>query len=112
MFNLQSVIRGQNKAGYVRTYVHSDEEQKVRIDFGTDEGNKLWLNDKLVHADAKSNGIKPGEHKAPATLLKGWNTVLLKATQSSGPWNFCLAIRQPNGEKLEGLIINPSEPVK
>jgi len=47
MFDLQAALMGQRKAGYVRTYVHSDKKQAARIDFGTDDGNKLWLNGKL-----------------------------------------------------------------
>lgn len=112
MFDLQAAIGGQNKAGYARTYVHSDKEQPARIDFGTDDGDKLWLNGKLVHADRAGGPATPGEHKVNVKLQEGWNAVLLKVTQDTGTWQFCLAIRKPNGDKLEGLSIQPVKPTK
>jgi hypothetical protein len=110
MFNLAAALGGRNKAGYVRTWVHSDRQQAARIEFGTDDGNKLWFNGKLVHQDAAGGDAVPGEHKVPVTLRKGWNALLLKVTQDTGPWQFCLAIRKPNGDKLEGLGVQAGEP--
>jgi HEAT repeat protein len=112
MFDLQKTLRGQKKAGYVRTWVHTDEEQAARLDFGTDDGNKLWLNGKLVHANAEGGAAVPGEHKVAVKLQKGWNVLLLKVTQDTGTWQFCLAIRKPNGDKLEGLSIQAAKPTK
>jgi HEAT repeat protein len=111
MFNLAAALGGRNKAGYVRTWVHSDRQQAARIDFGTDDGNKLWFNGRLVHQDAAGGEAVPGEHKVPVTLRKGWNALLLKVTQDTGPWQFCLAIRKPNGDKLEDLRIQADEPM-
>ncbi len=112
MFNLQATLGGQYKAGYVRTWVHSDEEQAARLEFGTDDGNKVWLNGKLVHANSAGGAAVPGEYKVGVTLQKGWNVLLLKITQDTGPWQFCLAIRKPNGNKLEGLSIQAGKPIK
>jgi HEAT repeat protein len=112
MFDLQATLGGQYKAGYVRTWVHSDEEQAARLEFGTDDGNKVWLNGKLVHANSADGEAVPGEYKVGVTLQKGWNVLLLKITQDTGPWQFCLAIRKPNGNKLEGLSIQAGKPTK
>jgi len=112
MFDLQAALRGQRKAGYARTWVYSDTRQAARIEFGTDDGNKLWLNGKLVHADAAGGPATPGEHKVPVTLQKGWNALLLKVTQDTGTWQFCLAIRNATGGKLTGLQIRAKEPAK
>jgi hypothetical protein len=88
------------------------KEQPARLEFGTDDGNKVWLNGKLVHENSKSGPAIPGEHKVNVTLQKGWNVLLLKITQDTGPWQFCLAIRKPNGNKLEGLSIQAGKPRK
>ncbi|MHC4116137.1 MAG: HEAT repeat domain-containing protein [Planctomycetota bacterium] len=112
MFDLRSALGGQRKAGYARTYVYSDTEQSARIDFGTDDGNKLWLNGKLAHSSRAGGAATPGEHKVPVTLQKGWNAILLKVTQDTGTWQFCFAIRKPNGDKLEGLRIRAGEPTE
>lgn len=112
MFDLQKALGGQKKAGYVRTWVHCEQEQAARLDFGTDEGNKLWLNGTLVHANSAGGAAVPGEHKVAVKLQKGWNVLLLKVTHGTGPWQFCLAIRKPNGDKLEGLSIQAAKPTK
>ncbi|MBL7184767.1 MAG: HEAT repeat domain-containing protein [Phycisphaerae bacterium] len=112
MFDLQAAIGGQGKAGYARTWVHCDAEQAARLEFGTDDGNKVWLNGKLVHANNAGGPATPGEHKVPVILQKGWNALLLKVTQDTGTWQFCFAIRKPNGGRLEGLGIQASEPTK
>lgn len=112
MFDLQATLGGQRKAGYVRTWVYSDREQAARIEFGTDDGNKLWFNDKLVHADRAGGSAVPGEHKVAVKLQKGWNAILLKVTQDTGPWQFCLAVRKPDGKTLEGLGISASKPME
>ncbi|MHC4642066.1 MAG: hypothetical protein ACYS32_10510, partial [Planctomycetota bacterium] len=112
MFDLKKALGGQKKAGYVRTWVHSEQEQAARLDFGTDDGNKVWLNGKLVHANNEGGAAVPGEHKVAVTLQKGWNVLLLKVTQDTGTWQFCLAIRKPNGSKLEGLSIQTGKPTK
>jgi len=46
------------------------------------------------------------------TLQKGWNALLLKVTQDTGTWQFCLAIRNATGGKLTGLQIRAKEPAK
>ena len=89
MFDLRAAIGGQRKAGYARTWVHCQ----------------------LVHADNAGGPAVPGEHKVPVTLQKGWNALLLKVTQDTGTWQFCFAIRKPDGSKLEGLRIRASEPI-
>jgi HEAT repeat protein len=111
MFDLRAAIGGQRKAGYVRTWVHCDAEQAARLDVGTDDGNKVWLNGKLVHANNAGGPAVPGEHKVPVTLQEGWNALLLKVTHDTGTWQFCFAIRKPNGGKLDGLGIRASEPI-
>ena len=112
MFDLQKALGGQKKAGYVRTWVHSEQEQAARLEFGTDDGNKVWLNGKLVHANGEGGAAVPGEHKVAVTLQKGWNVLLLKVTQDTGTWQFCLSIRKPEGSKIEGLSIQAAKPTK
>jgi hypothetical protein len=112
MFDLRGALGGQRKAGYARTWVHSETEQPARIEYGTDDGNKLWLNGRLVHADAAGGPATPGEHKMPVTLQRGWNALLLKVTQDTGTWQFCLAVRGATGGKLDGLRIQSRAPVK
>jgi len=101
--DLAKAVGGANRAAYVRTWVYSDADQPARIEFGTDDGHKLWLNSQLVHADAKGGSARPAEYKVNARLGKGWNALLLKVTRRTGHWKFCLRIRRPDGSQLPGL---------
>ncbi|MBE3069177.1 MAG: hypothetical protein IMZ66_02970, partial [Planctomycetes bacterium] len=105
-------VGGDSRAVYVRTWVHSDKEQPARLEFGIDDGSRVWFNGKVVHADGAGGAAVPGEHKVPVTLRKGWNALLLKVTQDTGPWEFCLRIGSADGGKLEGLKVQPTPPAE
>jgi len=110
MLELHPLFGGLDRACYVRTWVHADEARPALLEFGTDDGSKVWLNGKLVHADGTGGAATPGEHKVAATLRKGWNALMLKVTQYSGPWQFCLRIRDAKGGPLTGLRVRAAPP--
>jgi len=110
MLQLHTLFGGPDRACYVRTWVHSDQEQPALLEFGTDDGSKVWLNGKVVHADGTGGAAVPGEHKVSVGLRKGWNALLLKVTQYSGPWQFCLRILTEKGERLPGLRVRAGPP--
>lgn len=103
MFDLGSTTGGENCLCYVRTWIYSDKEQAGQLQFATDDGNKVWLNGKVVHADGTGGAAIPGEHKVNVTLGRGANQLLLKVTQATGPWQFCLRITKPDGSELKGV---------
>ncbi len=110
MLEFHPLFGGENRACYVRTWVHSDKVQAALLEFGTDDGSKVWLNGKVVHADGAGGAAVPGEHKVPVQLRKGWNALLLKVTQYTGPWQFCFRIRSGKGERLPGLRVHAASP--
>jgi len=97
-------------AGYARTWVYSDKAQPARVEFGTDDGHKLWVNGERVAQADRGGAAVPGEFKTTVSLRQGWNALLLKVVQDTGPWEFCLRIRTPGGEKLEGLRVRATPP--
>lgn len=103
MLDLLAALGGERRAAYARTFVWSESERPARVEFGTDDGYKLWWNGQLVQQANRSGAAVPGQFKANVTLRQGWNEVLLKVTQDTGPWEFCLRLRSPSGEKLEGI---------
>lgn len=112
MLDLFAALGGESRAGYARTWVHSDKAQRVRIEFGTDDGHRLWLNGKLLAEANRGGAAVPGDFKVEADLKAGWNLVLLKVTQDTGPWEFCLRIRTPAGARLEGLRTQATPPTE
>jgi hypothetical protein len=101
---------GEQKAAYVRTWIQSPKEQDAQLMFGTDDGNKVWMNGKLVHANPAGGAATPDKYKADVTLKAGWNALLMKVTQDSGPWEFCLRIVNPKGMRLGGLKVQATPP--
>jgi len=105
LMELDKLFGGEDRAGYLRTKVWSDKEQTARLEIGSDDGIKVWLNGQLVHANNATRGVNPGEDKAEVTLKQGWNLLLLKLTQGGGEWAVCARLRKTDGSKLEGLKV-------
>jgi HEAT repeat protein len=112
MLELDRIMPGQDRVGYVRTWVAAPKAQPVLLEFGTDDGNKVWLNGAVVHVNGVGGAAIPGEHKVKAQLKEGWNAVLLKVTQQTGPWQFCFRIRSAGGGKQEGLRVQATPPAQ
>ncbi len=100
-----AALAGENRVAYLRTRVWSPKEQKARLELGSDDGVRVWLNGQPVHANHATRPATPGQDKADVTLKEGWNPLLVKLTQSAGQWALCARLRAPDGGKLEGLKI-------
>ncbi len=100
-------LAGENRVAYLRTRVWSPQEQKAQIELGSDDGVKVWLDGRLVHANNATRPAEPGQDKAEVTLKEGWNLLLVKLTQGGGEWALCARLRQADGSGLEGLKIGP-----
>ncbi len=94
---------GDNVVGYVRTGVWSAAAREARLELGSDDGIKAWLNGKVVHANNTDRGLTARQDIAKIALREGWNELLLKVTNAGGGWAFSCRIRQRDGSELEGL---------
>ena len=112
ILDLLSACGGEQQAAYVRTWVRSDKEQPAKLLFGTDDGCKVWVNGKEVFANPAGGAATPDKYKADVTLKSGWNALLLKVTQDTGPWEFCLRITTPDEKRLRGVAVSATPPAK
>ena len=103
VFQLDRAIGGSNRCVYVRTEVWSDKQQAARLEIGSDDAVKAWLNGDLVHSNFVHRGVTPGQDKVAIALSSGWNTLQLKIVQGGGVWGFCAGITGPNGEQIGSL---------
>jgi HEAT repeat protein len=111
IFNLGAACgEGEQKMCYVRTWLKVEKETPVLIQFGTDDGGKLWLNGKQVFANPAGGAATPDKYKVEATLKAGWNALLLKVTQDSGPWEFCLRVTNTKGMRIGNLKAQATSP--
>jgi len=109
LMDLGAVLGGDDRVAYLRTRVWSPKEQKVRMEFGSDDGAKVWVNGSLVLEAAEPRSHKLDEDKKPVSLKQGWNPVLVKVWQGSMDWAFSLRFRSPDGKPLDGLKVKPRE---
>ena len=105
----QAIGSGDKRAAYMKTHVWSSEDQDVQLQLGSDDGVKVWVNGKLVHANNANRPCRPANDKAKASLAKGWNTVMVKVSDNTADWAFCLRIVKPDGSVLEGLRVSLEE---
>ena len=105
LIDIHKAFRGDSSVAYLRTRVRSPEQQPALIELGSDDGIKVWLNGKLVHANNVLRSVGLVQDRAKVTLKKGRNTLLVKLTQAGGFWHVCLRLRKPDGTKLPGLTV-------
>ena len=110
VMDLLKALGGEQRVAYARTWVHCDQQQPARLELGTDDGVKVWLNRKVVHANNTLRGLEPGADKVNVSLNAGWNPLLLKVTQLNQGWAFCARFRKPDGSHLDGLEFAAQRP--
>ncbi len=103
IINLETALGGANRAAYMKTSIWSPDDQDVRLELGSDDGIKVWINGKVVHAHNVARPIKIAQDKVDARLKKGWNRVLVKIAQIGGRWSFCFRVCKRDGGALDGL---------
>jgi HEAT repeat protein len=103
VFDLTPLDSGSDRCVYVRSAVWSEQAQDARLQVGSDDAVKVWLNGQLVHEFRAVRAHEALQDRVPVKLQAGWNTLLLKVVQASGGWGFSAALRTPEGEPLAGL---------
>jgi len=95
--DLKKALGGNQRVAYALTWIHSEKATPARLDMGSDDGIKAWLNGKLVHASSAPRAAIPYTDKVRVKLKAGWNPLLLKITQNNVPWEFCARITAAKG---------------
>ena len=93
----------EHVVAYAATEVNSPVEQPVLFHLGSDDGFKLWVNGKLVGECRAQRGANPDQNRVNASLVQGWNRILLKVDDIIGNWAFFLTITDPQ-EKVIGVL--------
>jgi hypothetical protein len=103
IFDLHKAIGDQSRCVYVKTSAWSDQEQPARLEIGSDDCVKVWLNGELVHSNRAYRVVTPADDRVNVTLNEGWNTLLMKIVQGGGGWGFCAGFKAPDGAPLPGV---------
>jgi hypothetical protein len=106
--NLEAALESADHcAGYVRTRVWSPTKQPAKLELGSDDAIKAWLNGDLVHENYTHRGYQPRQDAVVVDLREGWNDLILKVVDHQGGWGFCARLRHLDGSALEGLRTSP-----
>jgi len=110
LVEIDKILSGHDRAAYLRTRIASAKEQDAALEIGSDDGVKVWLNGRVVHANNAVRPCTPGQDKVKVRLQQGPNVLLLKITQGGGEWSACCRVCAPDGKPLQGLTVAPDEP--
>ncbi len=102
---LDKMLGGESRVAYLRAKIWSDKAQPARLELGSDDGVKAWLNGALVHGNNASRGVNPGDDRVAVNLKTGENVLLLKIIQGAGGWGACARVRGVAGEHLAGVRV-------
>lgn len=88
---------------YALTFIYSPEQKTVPLLLGSDDGVKVFLNDKEIHRKLLVRISQPDQDRVPLSLEKGWNKLLLKIENNFGGYAFFARIPDLDNS----LTINP-----
>jgi hypothetical protein len=103
LIDLLAVHGGEQKVAYLRTVVLSDQAQEATLELGSDDGNKVWLNGDLVHANNTQRAAEPGQDKVRIQLKAVANDLMVKVTQNISGWALCAKLLNPDGTPTTGI---------
>jgi hypothetical protein len=90
---------------YSACWLECDKDVDVQIRVGTDDGYKLWLDNKLLAAEHVYRACELDQESYPVTLTKGRHLILIKVDQDYGEFQFMLRIVTPDGKAPQGVKV-------
>lgn len=73
---------------YAVTYIYAKDPRKVILFLGTDDGGKVFLNDREVYRFVGLRMAEPDQGEVELDLKAGWNKLLLKVENNLGGFGF------------------------
>lgn len=98
--------RGDQRAVYLATYIHCNEPHAARLELGSDDGVKVWLNEQFIHTFNKPRGCERGADIVPVRLKAGWNRLVLKIGNLGGAFCACCRVRADDGAPLPDFRVS------
>ncbi|MBM3308924.1 MAG: hypothetical protein FJY77_01595 [Candidatus Altiarchaeales archaeon] len=97
---------------YAATYVYSPEDRTINFWYGSDDGVKIWLNNRLVHVNHIHRGTIGVTDKVELNLSKGWNLVVIKIENVVSGWGFYAKLLDLEGNSMPDVVPRVSPDVK
>ena len=97
---LQKKLRGDRVTHYFLVYADSSADQEVELLIGSDDANKVWVNDRQVHQYKGSRAVGYAQDRVKTQLKSGRNTILIKVENYNGPGGVALSVSSPSPLQL------------
>lgn len=96
------LAEGKEPAEFSIAYAWAEIEvptaRKAVLGVGSDDGVKVWLNGKLVHARWVGRPTREDDDPVPVEFVAGRNRLLLKIQNMEGPWGFACRVMGPEAQ--------------
>ncbi len=96
----------ENVVAYAFRKVNVPADQKIKFGVGSNDGVKVWINNKLVLDRPLSRKAEPNQDTIQVPLHKGENTILVKVDQLKRAWGFYFTEIEQN-KRIMNLTISP-----
>jgi len=96
-----------NAVAYAFTYVLCPDTRPARLRLRSTGGIAAWVNGELAGLREHPSPVAPDENEIPIQLLAGWNLLLLKLAQETGPWTFSARIADVAGRPMPDVQCVP-----
>jgi len=103
--DLLSAVAGDECVIYLKTKLFWPRTEDVQLEMGSDDGIKVWLNGRQVHANNAVRSLTPEQDKAAATLNEGWNDFLVKISQISAGCAMTMRLAPSTGDGAQPLRV-------
>ncbi len=109
---LDAWMRPENEGtAYALTYVKSEQRQTVAVRVGSTGAVKVMVNRGAPIIDSNVyRKLHIDQEAGLATLLPGWNRILVKVSAQNGRWAFVLRLTTPDGKPISGLTHTATPP--
>jgi len=103
LVDLNAVLgSASNVAAYAYAEIEIPKERDVNLRIGSDDGFICWVNGKPV---GENNATRPvnvdGDTINKVHFVQGTNKILLKVTQGTGDWGFCVRVANTQNRPLD-----------
>ena len=86
---------------YAACVIYSDKKKKLRLDFTSDDGAKIWLNHKQILSIDKASSVHDYENYIELDLKKGNNFLLIKVYNGGYSWQMIAKLQNDSPEGME-----------
>jgi hypothetical protein len=90
---------------YAACLVQTTEFVAAEFRLGSDDGEGLWVDGRLLGKVHKPRSLKVDEDRYPVPLEAGLHRVLVKVEQHTNSYEFALKILSADGKPLPGLRV-------